>query len=92
MAVPPLVWKLANMTSPETTPIGLAIASVVPLAASLPFELPPRRKISVVLLVTSICGLESIAVAVPPAPLCEPVVKVEKPEAPGAVTPVPWTP
>ena len=68
---------LAIMTSPATTPIGLAIAIVdveLSLLTLVVAALPPRWKMLVVLL-TRIAGLEAIC-TVAPEPLREAVVKV----------------
>jgi len=66
---------LTIMMSFATTPMGLAMASVVPLLTLFAVALPPRWKMLVVLLVTRIFGLESIGEDPPPAPLWEPAVK-----------------
>src|SRR6266403_1544341 len=81
---------LTIITSPETTPIGLAMAmvEVLPLLLTL-FEvaLPPRRKMLVQ--PTRIFGLESINMGGVPVPKRELVLKSQKPATLGAVTLVP---
>jgi hypothetical protein len=71
-AVPPLSEMLTIITSPITTPVGLAMVSVLP--AAWPFVVTlPRWKM---LVLTTIDGLEAIAVGVPPALVFVLVVKV----------------
>lgn len=62
MAVPPPTSMLAMITSPKATPVGLLMVSVeLPLPAS-PVVAVPRWRMKL----STMTGLEPIAVSVPP--------------------------